>query len=74
MQQEIYYTIEETAEMLKVSRAMLYRYMNKGLLAYVVVGERRRIPQSALNAFVRPAKGPAPRSYGDDKRPALAVA
>ncbi len=50
---EDYYTIEEIAKKLRVSRVTVYRWMQSGALRYVMAGERRRIPQSALDAFLR---------------------
>ena len=50
------YTIEEVAHLLKVSRKTLYAWMNTGRLAFVVVGDRRRITESALNSFIREGK------------------
>ena len=50
---EQFYTVEEVATALKVTRQTVYRWMHSGSLRYVVAGERRRIPQSALDAFLR---------------------
>ena len=50
---EDYYTIEEVAQKLRVNRVTIYRWMQSGALRYVMAGERRRIPQSALDAFLR---------------------
>jgi excisionase family DNA binding protein len=47
------YTIEEVANLLKVSRKTLYEWMNAGKLSFVLVGDRRRITQSAVNSFIR---------------------
>jgi excisionase family DNA binding protein len=47
------YTIEEVAKLLKVSRKTLYEWMGTGRLAFVLVGDRRRITQSALNGLIR---------------------
>ncbi len=49
-------TIEEAAERLKVSRRMVYRYMDAGQLQYYQVGDsgHRRIKRSDLDALMRP--------------------
>jgi excisionase family DNA binding protein len=51
------YTITEAAAYFGVKRDTIYRWMRlpEGQrLRYVYVGTRRRIPQSAVDAFVRP--------------------
>ncbi len=60
---EEYYTVDEVAKALKVTRQTVYDWMRSGRLTYVIVGERRRIPQSALNTFIRAGK---PEDVGDD--------
>jgi len=51
-----YFTIEEVAERLKVTRGAVYKWMHSGELHYVVVGKHRRITGDALRAFVRPGR------------------
>ena len=53
---EQFYTVDEVAKALKVTRQSVYRWMQSGQLRYVMVGDRRRISQSALNAFIREGK------------------
>ena len=53
MEGEKFYTIKQVADQLGVHRTTIYDWMNSGRLAYVEVGERRRITQSALNAFIK---------------------
>lgn len=61
---ENYYTVEEVARRLKVSKGAVYQWMRAGLLGYVIVGTHRRIPESALRAFIRPVPpGDAPPLY-----------
>lgn len=50
------YTINEVRDLLGVTRTTLYEWMNSGQLKYVVVGSRRRIPQSDLDAFIKVGK------------------
>jgi excisionase family DNA binding protein len=46
-------TVPQAMERLKVSRWTLYNLIRSGELASVVVGQRcRRIPSSAIDAFV----------------------
>ncbi len=52
------YTIPEAAEYLGVTRQAVYKWMRQGRLRFVIVGADRRIPESALLAFVRPG-GPS---------------
>lgn len=52
---ERYYSINQIAEMFGVTRTAVYDWMNSGKLDFIVVGARRRISQSAVDAFL--AKG-----------------
>lgn len=52
-----FYTINEVAEKLKVTRAAVYKWMAAGQLAYVIVGKHRRVTSEALNAFIRAGGG-----------------
>ncbi|MFD8533778.1 helix-turn-helix domain-containing protein [Streptosporangium canum] len=45
-------TVDEAAEALAISRAKLYQLMASGSVAYVRIDRSRRIPVSALEAFV----------------------
>ena len=66
------YTIEEVSKLLKVSRKTLYAWMHAGELPYVVVGDRRRITQSALNALIK--EGRPEEAEEELNSPALAYA
>lgn len=50
------FTIKEACAYLKVRRPTLYKYMERGVrgvkLAYINVGGTRRIPKSAIDAFI----------------------
>jgi excisionase family DNA binding protein len=50
---EEYYTIPEVAELLKVTRAAVYKWMAAGRLDYVYVGDDRRVSKAALAAFIK---------------------
>ena len=72
---EQFYTVEEVAAALKVTRQTIYRWMQSGALRYVLAGERRRVPQSALDTFLR--EGRADEAGEDEEEidsPALAAA
>lgn len=53
---EEYYTIEEIAKKLKVTRGAVYKWMALGYLPYIIVGKHRRITEAALRAFIKPGK------------------
>lgn len=50
---EQFYTVEEVASALKVTRQTVYRWMQSGALRYVMAGERRRITKAALDDFLK---------------------
>jgi excisionase family DNA binding protein len=51
---EEFYTVEESAKILRVSRKTVYDWMRAGRLPYVQAGLRKRlIPKEALNQFKR---------------------
>lgn len=48
------FTVKEVAEHFKVSRQAVYDWITEGRLRAVKIGNRTRIPESAIEAFVRP--------------------
>lgn len=50
------YTVKEVAEHFRVSRQSVYDWINDGKLKAIRVGDRIRIPQSALDEFIRPVQ------------------
>lgn len=66
---EEYFTIEEVAERLKVTRGAVYKWMASGALEYVIVGKHRRITDSALRKFVQPgrAEDVRPNEHEEDR-------
>ena len=52
---ERFYSINEITEMFGVTRTAVYDWMNAGKLDFVVVGARRRVLQSHLDAFIQEA-------------------
>ena len=51
--ERLFYTIEETAEILGVSRATVYRLLKTGQLVGIRVGRLRRVTAQALERFAR---------------------
>lgn len=51
---EKFYTIDQVAQLFSVTRVTVYDWMKTGRLAYVQVGGRRRVTQSAIDAFIQP--------------------
>lgn len=49
---QLFATIEDAVESLRLSRTTIYRLMADGTLPSVKVGRNRRIPVAALEAFV----------------------
>ena len=71
---EEFYTIDEVAKMLKVTRATVYEWMRSGQLVYVQVGGRRRITQKALNTFIKEGRPEEAEESEEMYSPALAFA
>lgn len=46
------YTIEQASELLAIGRTRLFEFIRKGEIETVQIGRSRRIPHSALEAFV----------------------
>jgi excisionase family DNA binding protein len=76
--EERFYTIDQVAETFSVTRAAVYKWMKAGQLKYVLVGAHRRIPQSAINAFIKEGKPEEDRQIQETQRdikvPGLALA
>jgi excisionase family DNA binding protein len=49
---ETFYTVDEVAKSLRVSRMTVYRLVNNAELGHVRVGRTFRIPRHALEAFI----------------------
>jgi excisionase family DNA binding protein len=49
------YTVKEISEHFRVSRQAVYEWINDGKLRAIKLGERVRIPESALKAFIQSA-------------------
>ena len=72
--EERFYTIDQVAELFSVTRAAVYKWMKAGQLKYVFVGAHRRIPQSALSAFIREGRPEEAEEREEIASPALLVA
>lgn len=48
---EQFYTINETCDLLKVTRKTIYTWINEGKLKAIRVGSRYRISESAIKEF-----------------------
>jgi excisionase family DNA binding protein len=64
---EQYYTVREIAERFKVSRQSVYDWIAEGRLRAVKIGNRTRIPESALEAFVQPIEPGEPLEPENDE-------
>lgn len=56
---EVYYTVKEAAEILKVTPMTIYRAVEQSQITVLRLGRTIRIPESAFDAFLHPAKPPA---------------
>lgn len=45
-------TVEETAAYLRMHKMTVYRMMSRGLIPYSLIGQRRKVRQSDLEALV----------------------
>ena len=66
---ERFYSINEITEMFGVTRAAVYDWMNAGKLDFVVVGARRRVLQSQLDAFIQEATRAAKAGIAEKNAP-----
>lgn len=55
-----YYTVEEVAMLLKITRATVYKYMNTGALRFVQLGSIRRIERGELRKFLESRRSNIP--------------
>ncbi len=63
-----YLTVEEVADVMRVSKMTVYRLLHSGEMPGVRVGRSFRVPQDALEAYLRSsATAPLPET-GDEGR------
>lgn len=66
------HTVKEVADHFRVSRQAVYDWINAGRLRALRIGERVRIPESAVREFVRPIE-PGERVEETESGPWLPV-
>jgi excisionase family DNA binding protein len=66
-------TVAEVAEMLRVSRMTVYRWVHAGDMPAVRFGRSFRVPQTAVDSFMEQAAMNGGWNTEDDERPAGAV-
>jgi excisionase family DNA binding protein len=63
-----YLTVEEVAEVMRVSKMTVYRLLHSGELPGVRVGRSFRVPQDALDAYLRSSSTvPLPQERGEGR-------
>ncbi len=55
---EQYYTIEEVAEKLKVTRQAIHNWIKEGRIDSIKIGRTRRIPAEAVERLLRESRQP----------------
>ena len=61
-------TIAEVAEAMRVSKMTVYRLVKSHAIAAVRVGRSFRVPEEAVNDYLRRATEPAIQDQGGDKK------
>ncbi|UZN02334.1 helix-turn-helix domain-containing protein [Cellulomonas sp. S1-8] len=61
-------TVVEVADLMRVSRMTVYRLVHAGELPAVRVGRSFRVPQDALDAYLRSSATVDPGMLGEDRR------
>lgn len=61
-------TIAEVAAAMRVSKMTVYRLVKAHAIAAVRVGRSFRVPEEAVNDYIRRATEPATPAPGDDKK------
>lgn len=60
------YTVKEISEHFRVSRQAVYDWIKEGKLRAIRLGERVRVPDSALRSFIQDVKPGEPLSPTDN--------
>ncbi len=60
-------TVAEVAELVRVSRMTVYRLVQAGELPAVRVGKSYRVPEAAVDAFLRRGAVGTPRQQPEDR-------
>ncbi|MET4134945.1 helix-turn-helix domain-containing protein [Pseudarthrobacter sp. PvP090] len=61
-------TIAEVAAAMRVSKMTVYRLVKSHAIAAVRVGRSFRVPEEAVNDYIRRATEPATQDQGDDTK------
>ena len=61
-------TVNEVADLMRVSRMTVYRLVHAGELPAVRVGRSFRVPQDALDAYLRSSATVEPEAFGEGRR------
>ncbi|GIG38885.1 helix-turn-helix domain-containing protein [Cellulomonas phragmiteti] len=61
-------TVVEVADLMRVSRMTVYRLVHAGELPAVRVGRSFRVPQDALDAYLRSSATVEPEDLGEGRR------
>lgn len=62
-----YLTVAEVADLMRLSRMTVYRLINRGELPAVRVGRSFRVPQDALDAYLRTHSVDAEGADGEER-------
>lgn len=69
MSEQPYLTVEEVAELMRVSKMTVYRLLHSGDLPGIRVGRSFRVPRQALDTFLRSsATMPLPEERDQSRR------
>ena len=64
--EKVLYTVPETAEMLSVSKSVIYHLIAKSEMYSVKVGGSRRVPAAAITRYIESLMPPESAAVGDD--------
>lgn len=71
---EQYYTIEEVAEKLKVTRQAIHNWIKEGRIDSIKIGRARRIPAASIERLLEQSRQPIQGQSANKYRPALIAA
>ncbi len=63
-----YLTVMEVADVMRVSKMTVYRLLHSGELPGVRVGRSFRVPQDALDAYLRSSMSASPADQDTERR------
>lgn len=68
MTEIILYTLEEVAEILKLTRRTLYTYIKEGKLQAVKIGKYWRVSEADLKEFISTGTTPTEKRHNDSAK------